>query len=617
MNLQKQNMNEQLSLIRNQIIDIALIFASVLGLITYLVSIYKLLDSHFRITHITDLLMLLTIMLVAVYRRRISLKIKGIIILIVLFFVIFVDVLQLGLLSANKVFIVLIPFFALTVFSLKRTLVIFFLAMTIFSVIGWLIITDQNLLLVENENHIKSVEAWVINGLIILITTFVTLLITQGFNRAYLQFIKDISKKNSELSVSEQKYRNIFEGSADAIFIHAQDGSLLSVNSSMLEMFGYDEEDTDSLSFESLMLNDELYNIENAKTYIKAAFSEGDQVFDWIAKKKNGVLFWVEVTLKKFTDKDGDRVLAFVRDIHEKKEMTLQLEEYKSQLESLVKKRTIDLHRSNKDLRNANKQLHDQKEELTVALDKLKSAQEKLIQKEKMASLGILTSGVGHEINNPLNFIQTGLYSIDTFFEDNRDCNDICENKNQLLKIKNMMQTGVDRMNSIVSGLNQFSRQSQNYDEICNIHSIIENCLVILNNQYKHRIEIILNYCEDELKIRGNSGKLHQAFTNILVNSIHAIKEKGVIIIETTQTHAECSITISDNGEGIDKKNLGKIFDPFFSTKKPGEGTGLGLSITYGIINDHRGTIQYFSEKGEGTKVQIKLPKTNINEQKQ
>jgi two-component system NtrC family sensor kinase len=125
------------------------------------------------------------------------------------------------------------------------------------------------------------------------------------------------------------------------------------------------------------------------------------------------------------------------------------------------------------------KQLHDQKEELTVALDKLKSAQEKLIQKEKMASLGILTSGVGHEINNPLNFIQTGLYSIDTFFEDNRDCNDICENKNQLLKIKNMMQTGVDRMNSIVSGLNQFSRQSQNYDEICNIHSIIENCLVI------------------------------------------------------------------------------------------------------------------------------------------
>jgi signal transduction histidine kinase len=138
-----------------------------------------------------------------------------------------------------------------------------------------------------------------------------------------------------------------------------------------------------------------------------------------------------------------------------------------------------------------------------------------------------------------------------------------------------------------------------------------------LNNQYKHRIEIILNYCEDELKIRGNSGKLHQAFTNILVNSIHAIKEKGVIIIETTQTHAECSITISDNGEGIDKKNLGKIFDPFFSTKKPGEGTGLGLSITYGIINDHRGTIQYFSEKGEGTKVQIKLPKTNINEQKQ
>jgi C4-dicarboxylate-specific signal transduction histidine kinase len=75
--------------------------------------------------------------------------------------------------------------------------------------------------------------------------------------------------------------------------------------------------------------------------------------------------------------------LAFVRDIHEKKEMTLQLEEYKSQLESLVKKRTIDLHRSNKDLRNANKQLHDQKEELTVALDKLKSAQEKLIQKGK------------------------------------------------------------------------------------------------------------------------------------------------------------------------------------------------------------------------------------------
>jgi len=275
-------------------------------------------------------------------------------------------------------------------------------------------------------------------------------------------------------------------------------------------------------------------------------------------------------------------------------------------LESLNK----ELHASHQETVSLNEELHStneelllQREKLKKALKKLKQTQSVLIQSEKMASVGVLTAGIAHEINNPLNFIQGGNTALKNTIED-----ELPEHSEKLMPLIGMIATGIERTTSIVKSLNRFNRRSENKDEYCNIHSIIDDCLTILHNKIKHTITVDKEYEKEGCAILGNEGKLHQVFLNLLTNAIQSIEDKGVISITTTCSDDKIKIEIKDNGRGIPKSNLGKIFDPFFTTKKPGEGTGLGLSITYNIVKDHNGWIFLKSKQGEGTKVTVILP---------
>jgi len=247
-----------------------------------------------------------------------------------------------------------------------------------------------------------------------------------------------------------------------------------------------------------------------------------------------------------------------------------------------------------------------QKNEIENNLNKLKEAQNKLVQSEKMASLGVLTAGVAHEINNPLNFINGAYLGLNSFFTKK-----VPQYKEEVSVLLNGLQTGVERASEIVKGLNHFSRDSKSYNEECSLHKIIDNCLLMLKNKYRYSILIDKQYEQNEIKLIGNEGKLHQVFINILSNSIQAIEKNGVISITTTKNKNNISITIKDNGCGIKHENISKILDPFFTTKAPGEGTGLGLSIAYNIINEHHGDIEFESELNKGTTVKITLPITH------
>jgi signal transduction histidine kinase len=170
------------------------------------------------------------------------------------------------------------------------------------------------------------------------------------------------------------------------------------------------------------------------------------------------------------------------------------------------------------------------------------------------------------------------------------------------------LKTGVDKAADIVKGLNQFSRDQDNFNEMCEIHSILDNCLLMLNSQLKDHIKIEKNYAEELPHCKGNVGKLHQAFINILTNAIQSINTNGKIKISTKKVKNFISIEIADTGCGISKENLQKIFDPFFTTKDPGKGTGLGLSITYTIIKMHNGQLDFTSDLNCGTIAKIVLP---------
>ncbi len=294
-----------------------------------------------------------------------------------------------------------------------------------------------------------------------------------------------------------------------------------------------------------------------------------------------------------------------------------QLQELNRNLENMVHDRTLELENSH--------------EALKRAYVDLQSTQEQLIQTEKMASLGQLVAGIAHEIKNPLNFIygNTGfladytqkLQSLLESFENfqsisNEDRAEIVRQKESIhyafikedlkILIDNFTE-GARRINTIVSDLRTFSRMDTDRIADVDIHASLEMSLNLMRNQYKNRIEIHKEYGVIP-KIQGYSGKLNQVFMNLLSNAFHAIQGKGDVWIRTRSSDSAVEIEIEDNGVGIAKENLKRIFEPFFSTKPVGQGTGLGLSISYGIIEQHQGKIHVTSAPQKGTSFVVRLP---------
>ncbi len=290
-------------------------------------------------------------------------------------------------------------------------------------------------------------------------------------------------------------------------------------------------------------------------------------------------------------------------DITDRKHLEEELKKYNEQLEFLVKERTEELEASNEELRATNEELYAQREHLSLTLEKLKETQEQLIQTEKMASLGVLTAGVAHEINNPINYIYNGAMAIENFLVDNSP-----ENIETLKPLFEAINTGIQRVTGIVKSLNKYSRKDESSLVKCNLNEILDNALAMLYNQYKKRIEITKEYSDAPPVILAKEGELHQVFLNILINAIQAIESEGTIVVKTQIINNGVSVYIKDSGVGIQSEYINKIFDPFFTTKDPGKGTGLGLSITKRIIQEHKGTIHCYSEPNNGTEFVITLP---------
>lgn len=235
-------------------------------------------------------------------------------------------------------------------------------------------------------------------------------------------------------------------------------------------------------------------------------------------------------------------------------------------------------------------------EDRKMALTKLKETQSQLIQSEKMASLGIMTAGVAHEINNPLNYIHGGYLAIHKKLKDQGSIK-----QSELEDYLEWIKKGAERATEIVKSLNIYSRRDIESDENCAVHEIIDDCLSMLKNKYQDRIAIQKDLTTKNAIIKANSGKLHQAILNILGNAIDAITEEGIIRIQTKRIGKKVQLKIEDNGCGIDPQHLEKVTDPFFTTKAPGKGTGLGLSIARSIIEEQNGSIQLSSTLNEGT----------------
>ncbi len=304
----------------------------------------------------------------------------------------------------------------------------------------------------------------------------------------------------------------------------------------------------------------------------------------------------------------GNYYARLVKTIDDKEEAEQDLKQLNSELEDKVKERTEKLEKANKKLQSTNevlnqksKKINNQNDKLLATLKHLKETQSQLLHSEKMASLGILTAGVAHEINNPLNYIMGAYEGLKIQQEKSTSS---LEDKNISLLLK-ALKTGVDNASDIVNSLNQFSRDSNKMNEECDLHEIVDNSLVMIQHKLKNRVEVHKDFCSTPIIIKGNVGNMHQMFLNILSNAEDAIVGKGKISVRTQLSDDTISIEISDTGSGIKKEHLKKVIDPFFTTKAPGKGTGLGLSIAYNILTEHGGVLEFESHQKQGTTAKI------------
>ncbi len=284
-----------------------------------------------------------------------------------------------------------------------------------------------------------------------------------------------------------------------------------------------------------------------------------------------------------------------------------------------------------------------QKEALEKSLAELKMAQAKLVESEKMASLGQLTAGLAHEINNPINFVSVGVNNLRQNFEelktalqsylsldpaeDNREAlqriadkklhrhiADTVEDSDEMFR---SVQNGVNRTVSIVKSLRNFSRLDEGEFKVVDLHEGLDSTLEILQSQIKKKADVVRHYGELP-PVECAAGKINQVFMNIINNALQAIPDHGVLTLTTgySPEKKEVSVAISDTGSGMSDEVKRRLFEPFFTTKPVGDGTGLGLSISYGIINDHKGRIEVESEEGKGSTFTIYLPVDNNNQSK-
>jgi signal transduction histidine kinase len=454
--------------VKNQIINNSLVVASIIGFLAYLISLYRYMESGFHISFLINFLIIASIVILTILRNKLSIGVKTYLLIALIIVLSLFDSINYGLLSSTRIYLVLIPFFSIIALSYRQTLIVFFVTIFTFLVIGYLHFVDVFSIPPEYnpEKYVKELYPWIILAVHFMLIAGIMLLVIRMLISGYSGLI--------------------------------------------------------------------------------------------------------------------------------------------SNLENSVRDRTRDLETANEELKATNEELFTHREALQKALEELQNTQNQLIQSEKMASLGILAAGVAHEINNPLNFINGGIIGIENYVHKH-----LKEHEEALSPMIEGINVGVIRASDIVTSLNQYSRYNETAVIDCDIHAIIDNCLVMLHNQLKYKVDVLKQYTDKNYNFVGNDGKLHQAFLNVLVNAIQSIDNKGTIIIHTDIVEEDLIITITDSGIGINKNDLHKITDPFFTTKDPGKGTGLGLWITYSIVHEHKGKLEFESQPGTGTKVIISFPLSN------
>ncbi len=424
--------------------------------------------------------------------------------------------------------------------------------------------------------------------------------------------ITERKRAEEELRRLNEWLRRIFESVTDGIRVVDLNGTIVEANQRMLEIHGVSSKD--EILGKSAFRFFTPHEHERVKVNMRKTL-EGETIRDveYSLLKADGSKFPAEINASVLKDASGKPIgfITTTRDITERKLMSLKLEEQNKELlfqNEEKEKRAAELVVANKELLFQNEEKEKRAAELVVANKELlfqneerKKMQEQLIITDRLASIGQLTAGIAHELNNPLTSV--------IGFSDLLMGKDLPEDVKEDLAIisREAMRTA-----NVVKGLLAFSRKQGTEKEPVDINSTIQDVLQIRSYEQRlSNIEVNTRYAPELPEVIGNRGQLQQVFINIIINAEQAMVEacgRGTLTITTEQAEDMVLASFTDDGPGISPENMRKLFTPFFTTKGVGKGTGLGLSICHGIVAEHGGRIYARSELGKGASFILELP---------
>ncbi len=394
-----------------------------------------------------------------------------------------------------------------------------------------------------------------------------------------------LRRVRSELQHSELKYRSIYDNAQEGIYQTSVDGRVLAVNDAFVSIFGYDSREEVVATLDNVATK-LYYNESDRDVLLNAMRTEGKlSGFELKMKRKNGEVVWITVNARKTIGQDGAVIF----------------------------------------------------EGSVVDITSRKLNEQRIIQSEKMMSVGGLAAGMAHEINNPLAVIISSVQSLQRRLTRETSHNvaaaeecgvpfpaimEYIERRNCSKLMNGMYEAGM-RAATIVRGMLSFSRKSESKFVPNDLGNLMRSALGLVVNDYDFRrnydfrkIKIIEDFDAEDLTVACDVTEIQQVFLNLLKNGAEAMGEKiypegegPCFILRGYRLGDLAVMEIEDNGPGMDKELCNRIMEPFFTTKSASRGTGLGLSISYFIITDrHHGVMEVFSELGQGTRFAIKLP---------
>ncbi len=475
-------------------------------------------------------------------------------------------------------------------------------------------------------------------------------------------------EKRQQLTVSEDKYRGLFENAHDGIFILKNPRFVIEdLNREAVQLTGYEKDELIQRDFIDLFGP---AGKEKASDFFEEVLKNGEARTDSFSLfRKNGTPVEVDLSIKRIDFGEEFFYQVIFRDLTEQRKLEKKIRESKRNLEAIfdgiqnrlsiqspdyqilrvnraviekyhttyqaligrkcyeayyqrsspcercpiattieTKQPTSSIMKISEEettLRMSSYPILDERGHLASIIEYIEDIteeqrlQDQLIQSEKLAGVGILASGVAHEINNPLSGV-IGMTEVAIEEENLPEIKDY---------LKDILNCGM-RIKEIVNGLRTYSRVAKQEEQgLVDINEVLEESLKMVRLATKTTsIEVVKDF-QSVGKIAANVGEVQQIFTNLITNAFQAMNGKGGTLALSTRSLKETvEIKVSDNGMGIPQKNLNKIFDPFFTTKKIGEGTGLGLNIVYRIITKYEGTIDVDSKEGVGTTFTIRFP---------